>query len=127
MNRERYQFAKEAGVCPYCYKPVAEGEIYCPECNEKESFRQHVNYIKRKFGVDHDEAVRIAKEKIVERRPKRKPPARKKQVKAQTLNEVDRLAKEASEREQHYVSYGEMVARQSGAYDWKINSRRSKK
>lgn len=42
----------------------------------------------------------------------------------QSVEDISRLAKEASEAEQHYISYGEMVARQSGAYNWKIGGKK---
>lgn len=121
MRPKRYAEAKAAGVCPRCWTPVEQGKIYCPVCAEMESMRQHINYIRRKYGVSHEEAVRIADEEIVDRKPERKPIPKKRPPKPkQSVTEIDGLAKAASEQEQKYVSYGEVVARQSGAYDWKI-------
>lgn len=133
MNHDEYVAAKQAGICTKCGAPAAKGKIYCPECTEKIAFRQHIGYIRRKYGVSREEALEIYKEGGVQRFKREghvvisEPKASKKKTPPkpkQTLEEISKLAKEASESEQHYVSYGEMAARQSGAYDWKIGRKK---
>lgn len=128
-----YQKCKAEGICPKCGEPAVEGKVYCPNCNKQLALQQHINYIKRKFGVSREEAKEIYKEGTVQRfvRDGHKPvdseqPEQPEQpaVKPSSIAEINKRALETSEQEQKYVSYGEYVARQSGAYDWKIGGKK---
>lgn len=136
MKASKYREARAKGVCPQCGKPVEPGKVYCPECAEVVSWRQHIHYIRRKYGCGWDAAVKIfeggevqrfvrdghipqneaAKKAVENAKPTPKP--------KQSIDDIHRLAEEASAAEHRYVSYGEMSARQSGAYNWKISINR---